>query len=468
MVGGIGGDRRIVDLLFKACYHRSGMEQNQQSFWARRWGNVRQILLWFVPGLGVKRWFLAILIGTMMIAVGLAYYLLDFYRTTPEPSWLPILSAVSLRFLPRLARVAVFGGIGLSLITVGIYQLNRSILRPFIQPGRPLVDTLTRYRRLDRGPRVVVIGGGHGQATLLRGMKKFTRNLTAIVTVADDGGSSGRLRNSLGILPPGDIRNCLAALSNDEDLLTQLFQYRFQGNGDELDGHSFGNLLISALSEITGSFEDAVAESGRVLSVYGQVLPSTLHDVRLVADKSLPHIKREVRVRGESHIPKVSGQVRHLWLEPNNPPAFPSAVHALLQAELIVIGPGSLYTSILPNLLVPDISAAIRASQAFKIFVCNLVTQPGETEGYSCQDHVQAIEDHIGSNFFELIISNRDTEPALPEGLDWVLTGQEFEDSRPVYQTNLADHQDPGKHDPEKLAQALIDLYQERTGPLAE
>ena len=213
--------------------------------------------------------------------------------------------------------------------------------------------------------------------------------------MADDGGSSGRIRESYGILPPGDIRNCLAALSNDEALLTQLFQYRFSGSPD-LDGHSFGNLFITALSEITGSFEEAVAESGRVLSVSGRVLPSTLHNVRLVADVRLPHLMNEVRVEGESNIPAIAGRVKRVWLEPNNPPAFPPVLQALLNADLIVVGPGSLYTSLLPNLLVPDLMAAIRVSRALKIYVCNIATQSGETDLFSCNDHVRALEEHVG------------------------------------------------------------------------
>jgi uncharacterized cofD-like protein len=271
----------------------------------------------------------------------------------------------------------------------------------------------------------------------------------------------------MGILPPGDIRNCLAALSSDEDLISQLFQYRFANGGGALDGHSFGNLFISALSELTGSFEEAVAESGRVLSVYGQVLPSTLHDVRLVADKTLPHLMGEVRVKGESVISKVAGEVRRVWLEPDNPSAFPKAVQALLQADMVVIGPGSLYTSILPNLLVPDIVAALRSTDAFKAFVCNVTTQQGETDGYSCCDHVRSIEMHAGSNIFDLVVANSFYESDLPDGLEWVKLDEDQALSYPVYPADVADWQNPGKHDDAKLSQLLIDLLMERTGPLA-
>ena len=220
-----------------------------------------------------------------------------------------------------------------------------------------------------------------------------------------DGGSSGRLRESFGILPPGDIRNCLAALSDDEDRLTQLFQYRFSG-AKELEGHSFGNLFITALADITGSFETAVVESGRVLSVNGQVLPSTLNDVKLVASMQLPFSSNEVRIEGESKIPTISGRVRRVWLEPDNAPAFPPVIKELLSADIIVVGPGSLYTSILPNLLVHDLLASIHASRAVKIYVCNIATQSGETDSFTCYDHIRALQDHVGEDLFDVILCN--------------------------------------------------------------
>src|SRR5512143_3503343 len=269
--------------------------------------NIRDLGRWLAPGLGIKRWFFLVLAGITFLGLGLAVLLIDLYRTqSTNGALLTILASASLRFWPRVVRVLIFGGLGIGMLTFGIYRLNRSLLRPFIRPGHTVVDELENYRRRERGPRIVTIGGGHGLATLLRGLKTYTRNLTAIVTVADDGGSSGRLRASYGILPPGDIRNCLAALSNDEQMLTQLFRYRFSGAG-ELDGHSFGNLFITALAEITGSFEEAIAESGRVLSVSGRVLPSTLHDVKLVADLQLPDVPGQIRVQGESRIPQMAG-----------------------------------------------------------------------------------------------------------------------------------------------------------------
>jgi uncharacterized cofD-like protein len=285
--------------------------------------------------------------------------------------------------------------------------------------------------------------------------------------VADDGGSSGRLRESLGILPPGDIRNCLAALSNDEALLTQLFQYRFSGEPG-LNGHSFGNLFISALSDITGSFEEAVAESGRVLSVNGRVLPSTLHNVRLVADVRLPFMVNEVRVEGESRIPEIAGRVRRVWLEPNDAPAFPPVIRALLNADMIVVGPGSLFTSLLPNLLVHDVLAAVRNSRALKLFVCNIATQPGETEAFSCYDHVRALEEHVGEDLFDIVLCNDNYEGSLIDASHWVQADEKSRSDVRLYTADLVDYEYPWRHDSLKLAQVVMDLFYERTGPLGE
>jgi uncharacterized cofD-like protein len=337
-----------------------------------------------------------------------------------------------------------------------------------VRPGDDVADTLRTHRQRGKGPRVVAIGGGHGLATLLRGLKEHTHNITAIVTVADDGGSSGRLRQEMGILPPGDIRNCLAALSSDEALLAQLFQYRFPDGDRGLEGHSFGNLFITALAEITGSFEAAVAESGRVLAVQGQVLPSTLNDVRLQADVMLPQAASEIRIQGESQIPKSNGKVKRVWLDPSNPPAFPQAIHAILAADLIVIGPGSLFTSLLPNLLVPDLAEAIRASRAMKLFVCNLATEKGETIGYTCGDHIRAIYGHVPGGLFDITVANNRMEGTLPETIGWVRVEPGLEDEYPVYLADLVDDLYPWRHDSHKLAQVIMNLYQERTGPLVQ
>ena len=441
------------------------MQVTQQRWIIRVWQRFKKEIRWLTPGIGVKRWLALILLGTTLLGVGLAVFTLDVYRSAPDTWWLPILSIISLRALSRPLRVLIFAVIGGGLILVGTWGINRALLKPFTVPGKPIIDAVSNYRRRDRGPRIVAIGGGHGLAALLRGLKDYTHNLTAIVTVADDGGSSGELRRTIGILPPGDIRNCLAALSNDEALLTQVFQYRFT-SGAGLEGHSLGNLFITALSDITGSFEEAVAESGRVLAIHGQVLPSTLHDVKLVADLQPGNSDQSIRVSGESKITQSYGTVHRVWLEPGNPPAFPPAIAAILSAELIIIGPGSLYTSILPNLLVPDLANAIRASRALKFFICNVATQPGETDGYSCRDHVMAVEKHVGSSLFNLVISNKLFNGFLPEGSDWVRTDNTVEEEFPIYQSDLADTGNPWRHDSARLSQVVIDLFFERTGPL--
>jgi len=428
---------------------------------------IRKLRGWLIPGLGVKRWIITILIGTTLIGVGLGVLILDIYRNAPATWWLPILSAVSLRMLPRLLRVLIFGGIGFGILFYGIWELNRALMKPFLRPGENIIDALRQHRIRDRGPKIVAVGGGHGLATLLRGLKTFTFNLTAIVTVADDGGSSGMLRKQMGVLPPGDIRNCLAALSDDEALMGQLFQYRFTESGG-FQGHTFGNLFISTLAEITGSFEQAVAESGKILAVHGQVLPATLNDVQLQADIRLPNSSNEVRILGESIIPESSGKIKRVWLEPNNPPAFPKAISSILNADVIVVGPGSLFTSILPNLLVPDLTAAIRASRALKIFVVNIATQPGETDDMDCSDHIRIIEEHSGQDLFNVILCNRNYEEKLPEKICWVRLNSEIEQKYNVYSSDIIDHLNPARHDSQKLAQIILELFQEKTGPLVE
>lgn len=427
---------------------------------------LRDVPRWLRPGLGIKRWFVLVLIGITLLGLGFAVILIDLYRTdTADPAILTLLAYASLRFLPRIARAIIFGGLGIGFVVYGILQLNRSLLRPFLRPGSDVVDKLSGYRRRERGPRIVAIGGGHGLATLLRGLKQHTGNLTAVVTVADDGGSSGRLRESYGILPPGDIRNCLAALSNDEDMLTQLFHYRFSGSPG-LEGHSFGNLFITALADITGSFEDAVVESGRVLSVNGRVLPSTLHNVKLIASMELPHSLNEVRVEGESNIPAMAGRIRRVWLEPDDAPAFPPAIKALLTADVIVVGPGSLFTSILPNLLVHDLLASIRASRAVKIYVCNIATQAGETDSFTCYDHLRALQSHVGEDLFDVILCNDNYEGDVGPTSVWVRADEKALSDERTYATDLVDDEHPWRHDSVKLAQVIMDIFYEKTGPL--
>lgn len=443
------------------------MKSKRNHWVTRTWQIVRRELGWLMPGVGVKRWLLLVLAGTTMLGVGMAFVLLDIYRTAPDTWWLPILSILSLRFLDRTLRALIFGTIGVGLIILGILGLNRNLMKPFVRRGEGVLDAVTAYRRKDRGPHIVVIGGGTGLSTLLRGLKHVTNNLTAIVTVADDGGSSGELRRNLGVLPPGDIRNCLTALSNDETLLTQLFQYRF-GGGTGLEGHSLGNLFITALAEITGSFEEAVIESGRVLVVTGRVLPSTLQDVRLIAEINLPGQDKPIQVKGESAITQAGGAVRRVWLEPTNPLAYPPTIQAILSADLIVIGPGSLYTSLLPDLLVPDLVEAVRASKGLKFFVCNVASQEGETRGYTCGDHVHTIEKHVNGQLFDLVICNKNFSFTLPAGTEWVKPEAELNRDYILYEADLVSNETPWRHDSHKLARTILDLYEERTGPLTE
>ncbi|MDO9302009.1 MAG: YvcK family protein [Anaerolineales bacterium] len=437
----------------------------RNNFLAHIWKTLRGILRWFRPGLGIKRWLTLVVIGITFLGLGFAVILIDLYRTdSSNPILLIFLTYASLRFIPRVWRAIIFGGLGIGLVVYGILKLNSSVLQPFVRPGDDVLRQIKNFRRRERGPRIVTIGGGHGLATLLRGLKAHTRNLTAVVTVADDGGSSGRLRESHGILPPGDIRNCLAALSNDEALLTQLFQYRFSGAPD-LEGHSFGNLFITALADITGSFEDAVVESGRVLSVNGRVLPSTLHNVKLVASMELPHSINEVRVEGESKIPTMAGRVRRVWLEPDNASAFPPVIKSILNADMILVGPGSLYTSLLPNLLVRDLLAAIQTSRALKIYVSNIATQPGETDFFTCHDHVRALENHVGEDLFDIILCNDNYKNDIGSS-HWVRADEKtLSDSR-THCANLVDDGHPWRHDSQKLAQVIMDIFYERTGPL--
>ena len=309
------------------------------------------------------------------------------------------------------------------------------------------------------GLRVAALGGGHGLPVVLRALKPYTHNITAIVTVSDDGGSSGRLRRELGVLPPGDLRNNIAALADDEALMTQLFQYRF-GEGD-LEGHSFGNLLITALAGITGSMEHALAEAGRVLAIRGRVLPSTLQDITLEAEvRALDGTLR--RVSGESHIAQTGGLIERVFLEPAGVRAYPATIQAVLGAELIVFGPGSLYTSILPSLLVGSLTEAIRAANAPCIYVCNIATQAGETDHFSVADHVAVLEKHIGRGVINGVLCNN-TYPTLNKGANTHYVHLTNEDQArlsyfPLHSADLTDYEHPWRHDSHKLAQAIFAL----------
>ena len=415
--------------------------------------HMRTALKWLTPGMGVKRWLLLLAGSIALLSLGSSFLLRQFY---PLPD---IFYYITLQFIPRGVRAGLFIVGGIAALVVALIGLNRALLAPFVEADpEKVVEAVYRYRRRERGPKVVAIGGGHGLSALLRGLKRCTANVTAIVTVADDGGSSGRLRRDLGVLPPGDIRNCIAALADDEALMTQLFQYRF-GDGEGLNGHSLGNLFITAMAEVTGSFDRAIVESGRVLAVQGRVLPSTLCDVTLMADLRADPAGVS-RVAGESSITEACGVIQRVYLEPDDAPAYPDAVRALLGADLIVAGPGSLCTSVLPNLLVPDVARAVAASRAVKVYVCNVATQRGETDGYTTADHVTMLEAHLGAGFFPIVLvnDNLDVDFDAPAGVELVRV--EFPPAAEcrLISADLVDRARPWRHDSDKLARALLNL----------
>ena len=346
---------------------------------------------WLQPGLVVKRWVLTSGLGLLMALVGGAVWadLKPIYWILETLSWL--LGALT-TILPREFTGPLVVLVGVALVLWGQSRSFGSIQQA-LAPDKDtvLIDALQAQSRLNRGPNIVAIGGGTGLSTLLSGLKRYSSHITAVVTVADDGGSSGVLRRELGVLPPGDIRNCLAALSTEEPLLTRLFQYRFSAGGG-LEGHSFGNLFLSALTAITGNLETAITASSRVLAVQGQVVPATNVDVRLWAE-----LENGQRIEGESNIGHAPSPIVRLGCIPERPPALPRALEAIANADLIVLGPGSLYTSLLPNLLVPEIVSAIQRSRAPRLYICNLMTQPGETDGLDVRGHLRAIEAQLAS-----------------------------------------------------------------------
>jgi uncharacterized cofD-like protein len=365
---------------------------------ALRNGRVHQWFKWLSPGLLVKRWLLISASGVVLASLGLAiwtgmtpvFFMLRLLRNFL--TWIATI-------IPNYISGPIVIATGILLILWGQTRSLNSITQVLMPEGdEELIDRLLHHRRLHRGPKIVAIGGGTGLSNLLRGLKDYSAKITAIVTVADDGGSSGRLRREIGVLPPGDIRNCLASLADEEKLLTELFQYRFRA-GDGLVGHSFGNLFLTAMSDIAGDLEQAIAASSKVLAVRGEVLPATLSDVSLWAE-----LADGRRIEGESSITKAKGKILKIGCTPANPPALPKAVEAFGEADFIIIGPGSLYTSVIPNLLVPEIADAIANSQVPRIYVCNIMTQPGETDGYTVADHIRAIDNACGRRLFDAVV----------------------------------------------------------------
>lgn len=444
----VRSSRSPLTTLFRVRFH----PKQRSSHWVK----------WLSPGLFIKRWLLLSAMGVLLTVLGFAiwtkltpvYYLLRFIEDA--------LTQVAV-ILPNTISGPLLLLVGVLIIVWGQTRSLGSITEVLMPEGDgELVDVLLAHRRLNRGPRIVAIGGGTGLSTLLRGLKDYSANITAIVTVADDGGSSGRLRREIGVLPPGDIRNCLAALADQEKLMTELFQYRFEA-GDGLVGHSFGNLFLTAMGEVTGDLEQAIAASSQVLAIRGRVFPATLTDVRLWAE-----LDDGQRIEGESKITEANGKIIQVGCIPPDPPALPRALDAIRSADFIIIGPGSLYTSIIPNFLVPEIREAVAQSQVPRIYVCNIMSQPGETQGYSVSDHIRAIDGLGGQYLFDAVLVQRQVPT------DAVLSGYAEHHSHPiqldrdlvkrlgrriVFADVLDLNHKQARHDSKRLAKVLLRWY---------
>jgi uncharacterized cofD-like protein len=428
----------------------------------------------------VKRHLVVLALGITVTSLAMAMALANLYRNIAFPGYSTnIVRAITLQFIPHPMREMLVGVVGLGVIGFAVYYLSRSLFIPLIAGRRDsVVDQLYKYRFGNRGPKIVAIGGGTGLPTILRGLKERTGNLTAIVTMADDGGSTGRLRKEFGILPPGDFRNCIAALSDAEPLMQELFQYRFENDDSDLHGHSFGNLFITAMVGVTGEFESAVLESSRILAVRGTVLPSTLENVELHG------ITEDGTVlQGESEVGKAHGRIRKVFLQPEDPAGYLPAVQASLDADLIVFGPGSLYTSVIPPLLVGDIKQAIKNNPtALRVYICNVATQVGETDHLDALAHVRALQEQVGKRLFDYVIVNgnvaavaqriaeiRSQDPALiqPDWLVDAVTPDRLREEAAalgirVIEADVISASNPLRHDPEKLAMALMRLHETR------
>jgi len=399
---------------------------------------------WLYPGIKVKRWMLAAFFGVLIVGVGAVFSVSEY------------------PFVRAFGTIIILCGI--VFIVLGMGKMTVSLLTLFLpRRERDIVNILYQRRYLERGPKIVAIGGGHGLSHLLLGLKEYTANLTAIVTVADSGGSSGRLREEFNIVAPGDIRNCLVALADAPALMGQLFQYRF-AEDSQLKGHNFGNLFLTVMVQLTGGdFQKAVEESSRVLAIRGKVIPSTVHNVHLVAE----YIDG-TRTEGEAKIPRTDVAIKQLFLKPADAEPTREALAAIAEADIIVMGPGSLYTSIIPNLIIKDVPQAIIRSPAYKIYVCNVMTQRGETDGFSAADHVRVLTGHSDPKALDACIINdapvpqealkryRD-EHSYPVAPDT----QRIKDmGYKVVATDLLSVNDYVRHDSKKLTQALIQLIE--------
>ncbi len=418
---------------------------------------MKRVLKLLYPGLGLKRWILVILLGLAFFIFGTAVLL-----NTKIIGYLMILAQnTSQIFFNRpfswLTAVVFMAG-GVVLVIVGSRRFLQSILFGYM-PGHPnrVLEILYQQRRLKQGPKIVAIGGGTGLSVLLRGLKQYTSNLTAVVTVTDDGGSSGRLRGELGILPPGDARNCLVALADTEILMEELFDYRFT-KGD-LKGHSLGNLLLAAMTDIVGDFEKAIQEVSRVLAIRGQVYPSTLSHVTLRA-----HMADDSWVDGETDIVMHEAGIKRLFLNPRRVVAVPRVLKVIEEADAVIIGPGSLYTSIIPNLLVKGIAQAIHQTKAPVFYVCNIMTQQGETDKFTVADHLKIINmytevpiiDYVVANSQE--ISTRAASRYRKQGAHLVKLDEEVlrEMGVSLVSDDLLDETNLVRHHSDKLARTLI------------
>ncbi|HSW43652.1 MAG TPA: gluconeogenesis factor YvcK family protein [Patescibacteria group bacterium] len=415
---------------------------------------------WLRPGMGVKRWLAVAFLGLTGLALAGALALRQIYRDVEvEGPAQAVIFLVTLQFLPYWVRAVVLLCLGLFLFGYGSYRVVRALLGPFTESvEEPLVDLVYRRRLLARGPRVVAIGGGTGLSVLLRGLKVHTANLTAIVSVADDGGSTGRLREQLGIPAVGDIRNCLVAMAETEPAMGELLQYRFGTDEGSLSGHAVGNLLITAMNAIGGGdFEAAVRQMNRVLAVRGSVVPASGTALTLHA-----RLRDGSEVTGQSRVMRMSG-IERVWLEPGDVRANRDALHAIAEADLVVLGPGSLYTSLLATILVPELRAALSATPALRVYVANVATQSGETEGYDLSDHVEALAAHGVADIFDVVLANSnlaagpDAELGVPVKLRWPPAGAS---RRPrLVLDDVVDAANSHHHDPELVAAALLRLF---------
>ncbi len=428
-------------------------------------------LKWLYPGMGVKRWLLLLFAAITLGALGLALFLRSLYEQGYRLP--PSFYYLTLQFWSRPVRALILAVVALLMVGIAIKQLQNSLLAVVLPKARSrasLANLVYAHRVAPLGPRVVAIGGGHGLSTLLSGLKEHTGAITAIVNVADDGGSSGRLRAEFGVLPPGDIRRCLAALAEvDEGLMKRLFEYRFPA-GKGLEGHSFGNLFITALDDVTGSFDQAIQTASDVLAVRGRVVPSTLMDVTLSAELRVPDGAAPRTIAGESRIKTGGLPIKRVYLSPSAVPAYPDAVRAIQEADLVVIGPGSLFTSLLPVLLIHDLLQALRTTSALRVYVCNVATEPGETDHFGVRAHLDALFEHLGDDCIDIALVNDNEHPDSDFAPEWrgrtaiVPLDLDTLTAVKLIHANVINPHNPLRHDSAKLAAELMRVLRTTRG----